>query len=490
MGALALLALGEPEQAGRLAERAGGGGGAAAQRRHRLPRRRAARRAAGAPGPRRALLGGVERPVGRRVAGTRHGRLRPRVGARRSATGRCAALGGTVPSDDPIGGRAACPRRRRAGPAWEPRQGLLGHLRADAGPEPPPARAGAGARAGGRVPRWWRRTPTAIRARVEVPVAAVRRTAGDPRLVRLQVAWAAVMVASWTATVSLSVVAFAEGGSAAVALAVLARTVPGVVVGPVVGALVDRFPRRRCLVAAALLCGLASRRRPCRWPTPRRRHRPVTVVALVTMLFRTAQSAVLPELVDDPAELTAANVVSSAVESVGLFAGPALAAGLLALQGPELAFGAAAVLFAVAGLLVLRLPAPDGADGRRGRAGGRTRDLLRLRAARLVLALLLAQTVLSGGLVVLYPALAVEALDLDVSAVGLLTAAFGLGRRRRVARAVRPGRVPAARRAERGRAAAVVAAVAPAAAGAGARPPSWCCSPSSAAATCCSTSRA
>ena len=77
------------------------------------------------------------------------------------------------------------------------------------------------------------RALAAVRRSVGVPITALRRTASDPRLVRLQLAWAAVMIASWTATVSLSVVAFAEGGSAAVAFAVLARTVPGVVAGPV-----------------------------------------------------------------------------------------------------------------------------------------------------------------------------------------------------------------------------------------------------------------
>ena len=272
------------------------------------------------------------------------------------------------------------------------------------------------------------RAARAIRAAASVPVTAVRRTAGDRRLRLLQTAWAAVMIASWTATVGLSVLAFDEGGSGAVALAVLARTVPGVVVGPAVGALVDRWPRRRCLAVAALLCALAAAVAIPLAGTLVAAIALITVVALVTMLFRTAQSAVLPELVDDPGELTAANVVSSAVESVGLFAGPALAALLLSLQGPALAFGAAAGLFAVAGLLVLRLPEqPVSEDGADAGPAGRTRDLLRLPAARLVLVLLLAQTVLSGGLVVLYPALAVEALELDVSAAGLLTAAFGLG---------------------------------------------------------------
>lgn len=263
---------------------------------------------------------------------------------------------------------------------------------------------------------------------IAVPVAAVRRTATEPRLVRLQLAWGAVMIASWTATVSLSVVAFAEGGSAAVALAVLARTLPGVVAGPVVGAIVDRYPHQRCLTVSALVCALASAGALLAADTLVAVTVLVTVVALVTMLFRTAQSAILLDLVEDTAELTAANVMSSAVESVGLFLGPALAAGLLAAQGPELAFGVCAGLFTVGGLLVLGLVRRDtSGEGIEAELRGRTRDLVGLRVARLVLALLLAQTILSGALVVLYPALAVEGLDLDVSAVGLLAAGFGLG---------------------------------------------------------------
>ena len=266
-----------------------------------------------------------------------------------------------------------------------------------------------------------------------MPVTALRRTATDPRLVRLQLAWTAVMVASWMATVALSVAAFADGGSAAVALAVLARSLPGVVAGPVVGALVDRYPRQRCLLAASALCSLGSVAAAVTAGSLVALIALVTAVALVTMLFRTAQSAALPELVDDPAELTAANVMSSAVEALGLVVGPALAAGLLAAQGPELAFSAAGGLFATAALLVLRLAGPSRGVAAQEHAEhaprerGRSRDLLRVPVARLLLPLLLAQTVLSGGLVTLYPSLVVESLQLDVSAVGLLTAAFGLG---------------------------------------------------------------
>jgi MFS family permease len=273
-----------------------------------------------------------------------------------------------------------------------------------------------------------RRALAPLRRVIGIPVAAMRRTATDPRMVRLQLAWAAVMVASWTTMVSLSVVAFDEGGSAAVALAVLARTIPGIVVGPVAGALVDRFPRQRCLVVSALLCGLACAGAVVAAGSLAATIVLVAVVALLVMGFRTAQSAVLPELVDDPAELTAANVLSSGVESVGLFAGPALAAGLLVAQGPALAFGVAAALFVAAGLLVVGLGGRRAARGSTGaEPRGSARELLRLRVAPLVLGLVVAQTLLNGGLVVLYPALAVDALGLDVTTVGVLAGAFGVG---------------------------------------------------------------
>lgn len=277
-------------------------------------------------------------------------------------------------------------------------------------------------RPGGRaVGRW--------RAGVAAPVHALRRTARDGPLLRLQLAWTLVVVASWTVTIALAVVAYDAGGTPAVALAVLARTLPGLLAGPVLGTLIDRTSPSSCLAVAAVGGALSCAGAALAYNALFAVVTLVTFVAVATMVFRAAHAATLPELVDDPAELTAANVLTSAVEALGVFAGPALAGVLLAVSGPVAAFWAASGLLAVAALLLApRRSRPSRAPRRTApRGSGGLRALVGLPAARLLLLLVLAQTVLSGALVVLYPALAVDLLEVDLSAVGLLTAAFGLG---------------------------------------------------------------
>ena len=267
-----------------------------------------------------------------------------------------------------------------------------------------------------------------VRDGLSAPVTALRRTAHDPVMVRVQVAWAAVMTASWAVTVALTVAAYDAGGSAAVSVAVLARTLPGVLAGPVLGVLVDRLGRRRSLAWTALVCAVGSAAAAAAGSVLWAVVALLTVVALATMAFRTAQSIVLPELVDEPGDLTAANVLSSAIEALGVFVGPALAGLLIALRGPEAALTGAAVLFTAGALLSSRLGREDGAHlVAPTDAPPRLRQLAALGSVRLLLGLATAQTVVAGALVVLYAALAVEVLEADLGAVGLLTSCFGLG---------------------------------------------------------------
>jgi MFS family permease len=248
-------------------------------------------------------------------------------------------------------------------------------------------------------------------------------------MLRVQLAWAAVATASWVTTVSLTVVAYDAGGTPAVALAVLVRAAAAAALGPVAGALLDRAPRSRSMSWAAAVCAAATAGAALAGDVLIAVLLLTTVVSVGVLVFRAAQSAVLPELVDDPADLTAANVLSTSAESVGLFAGPALAGLLLALHGSGLSFAVTAVLFASAWAALTgtrvsrRSPGPRREDTSRAS----TRELLRLPAPRLLLPLVLAQTVVGGGVVVLSAALVVGPLDADIGAVGALNSAFGLG---------------------------------------------------------------
>jgi hypothetical protein len=56
----------------------------------------------------------------------------------------------------------------------------------------------------------------------------------------------------------------------------------------------------------------------------------IVIVGLAGNAFRPAQASFLPLLSANDAELAGANVVSSTIESVGIFAGPAAAGFLLA----------------------------------------------------------------------------------------------------------------------------------------------------------------
>ena len=80
--------------------------------------------------------------------------------------------------------------------------------------------------------------------------------------------------------------------------------------------------------------------------------------ALVGTCFRPAQAALLPGLARDAGELTAANVASSTIESVGFFLGPALGGLLLAVADIQTVYVVNAATFIWSAAFIVRLPAP------------------------------------------------------------------------------------------------------------------------------------
>ena len=139
----------------------------------------------------------------------------------------------------------------------------------------------------------------------------------------------------------------------AIGLVLLADVVPAMLLGPLFGALADRWSRRACTVLADVL-------------------RAVAFLGLVvvdgfvgtfllallagvgTGLFTPAALAALPSLVEER-RLPAATSLFGAIADFGFIAGPATAAAVLLVGGPETILAANAVTFALSALALATL---------------------------------------------------------------------------------------------------------------------------------------
>ena len=277
-------------------------------------------------------------------------------------------------------------------------------------------------------------------SRARASFRALGAVLASPPLRRLQLAWAGSILGDWAYLVALGVYAYNEGGASAVGLVGLIRLLPGALIAPFSASFVDRFPRvvvmvvadvvRFALMAAAALVIATDGPAPIVYGL-------VAVTSATGTVFRPAQAALLPSLVASPAELTAANVASSTLESVGTFLGPALGGLLLALTSPAVVFAANGATFLWSALLVIGLRHHDpprrraeadatASDGTSGVMAGIT-TIVHEPNLRTLVGLYAAQTLVAGALNVLVVVTAFELLDLNDSGVGLLYAAVGVG---------------------------------------------------------------
>ncbi|MDA0162113.1 MFS transporter [Solirubrobacter ginsenosidimutans] len=154
--------------------------------------------------------------------------------------------------------------------------------------------------------------------------------------------------------VALLLLAYEQLGSAWGATAVLiADLAPAMLLGPVLGGLIDRTGRLRCAIAAELIGALAFAGLVFAHGTV-----PLIALALAaglgSALLRPATCALLPAVVT-PASLNAANGLFGAVREMGQLIGPAVAAGVLLFAEPELVLALNAVTFAASAVLMTRL---------------------------------------------------------------------------------------------------------------------------------------
>lgn len=253
---------------------------------------------------------------------------------------------------------------------------------------------------------------------------------------RAQLAFAAVWGGESAFMVALAVVAFRDGGIAAVGAVTAARMAAAALVAPFLATMADRVRRELVLelvgfVRAVTLAGAAV---ITATGGPVAATYALAVVATVAMaLFRPAHSALLPALARSPKELTGANAVRGMLDSLATLGGPVVAAVLLAVSGPAAVFAACAAASLLGGLAVVGLPydAPPRRARRRVSAGREILEgfssIAHDRTLSLITGLGLVQTFTRGCLTVFIVVVAIDLLHTGDPGVGVLTSAIGAG---------------------------------------------------------------
>ena len=267
--------------------------------------------------------------------------------------------------------------------------------------------------------------------------AAVARVLANHRLRRMELAFFAFGASEYGIWVAVLVYAFERGGATRAAVIAVVQLLPSALVAPLAARSTDHRGPGQVLVfgyaiqtlilaatSAALLLDAPSEVV----------YLGAVLSACAITLIRPAQSALVPSLVDGPADLTAANVVGTWVEGVSILVGPALAGVMIGIDGP----GAALALFGGAMMAGALLVAPLGRSGERGgreegltdiaqEAGGVLRSLRDQPGVSVLLCLVGVQFIAIGALDVLEVVLAVDVLGLGPAGAGYLGAAYGAG---------------------------------------------------------------
>src|SRR5262245_32971438 len=267
-------------------------------------------------------------------------------------------------------------------------------------------------------------------------LAAIREALRSPDVRRIELGWGLSVVGEFAGTVALVVFAFAKGGAGLVAVYGLFRMLAGIAVALAIAGIGDRVRGevllRGSTALKAVLLAMAAITAAVDGPV-------LGVVALAAGssglegAYRPLQASTLPWLVRTPAELTAANVVASMMESSGALVGPVLAGVLLAVADPTATIALAAAFFGFAWLSLRRLTVAG-----RGPAASRStrvfhdiaigvKAFVQIAPPGGVTILVFAQTFVRGALTVLIAVLAVDVLVPGDQGVGWLNAALGVG---------------------------------------------------------------
>ena len=258
----------------------------------------------------------------------------------------------------------------------------------------------------------------------------------NAQLRKLQLAFAGSITGEWGFLVALAVYADAHGGATAVSLVLVIRWVASGLTAPWLAYFSDRYRRERVMLAADLSRIVAMSLMAAAAFTgasPAIVYVLAGFMAVASKTFRPAQAALLPLLAETPEELTAANATSTAIESLGMFVGPALGGVLLAVTSVGWVFVVDALTLVWSAVFVVQLRSRPEERAVREHANVWTEIAAGFRAlggerdARVIVTLYFCQTVVAGALRVLIVVTALDLLDVGNSGLGFLNAAMGVG---------------------------------------------------------------
>ncbi|WP_344766348.1 MFS transporter [Aeromicrobium panaciterrae] len=178
----------------------------------------------------------------------------------------------------------------------------------------------------------------------------------NPRVRRLQLAFLGSTLGDWAFATAMVVWAYQDGGATAVGVYQAVRFIVLAVAGPIGSVLADRMSRRLFMITTdvlrAVLVGGAGLIVVADGPSWAVYVLAITA-AIIGAPFRAAEAGLLTELVESPSQLTTANALSSNIESVMIFVGPALAGVIIGVSGVEEVFWLNAATFVWSTVMLL-----------------------------------------------------------------------------------------------------------------------------------------
>ncbi len=290
-----------------------------------------------------------------------------------------------------------------------------------------------------------------IRSELRSSKVAMSHVFANVTLRRIFYAFAGSLIGDGVFALSAVVFVYRSGGPTAVGEVAVARYVAIALVAPFTSTFADEYNRKLVMVVsdvvrlalvvvAASLVGFHV----SKWYV----YLLIVLVGMAGTAFRPAQASILPMLARSDDEVAGANVVSSTIESVGFFAGPALAGFLLAFTNVSTAFAFDAATFVWSALLVLSVHPPASDEHDEGYAAPNAQHseaaaihaesfLTRaihgfriIRADRNILTLVVLyvlQCIVAGASAVFTVAIALRLLHIGSSGLGLMESLLGIG---------------------------------------------------------------